>query len=158
LLEEAARQMDRGFVSGFNHMEGCALDTLSYSLWEFTERIRVHVGEFGGSATGHLTTMQGADMQFYTQPPVGNFVNGNLVRSEATSHHYGYWASGGRTFFVGQPTSNAKKAYADNIALKQFAVRLLCPGAVAAISMQQWQIRQLECGVDCGANRGSGTG
>jgi Xaa-Pro aminopeptidase len=71
LLEEAARQMDRGFVSGFNHMEGCALDTLSYSLWEFTERIRVHVGEFGGSATGHLTTLQGADMKFYTHTPGG---------------------------------------------------------------------------------------
>jgi Xaa-Pro aminopeptidase len=158
LLEEAARQMDRGFVSGFNHMEGCALDTLSYSLWEFTERIRVHVGEFGGSATGHLTTLQGADTQFYTQPPEGNFVNGNLVRSEATSHHYGYWANGGRTFFVGQPTSDAKKAYADNIALKQLAVRLLCPGAVSSDIYAAVADQAVRAGVDLWGEPGIGHG
>jgi Xaa-Pro aminopeptidase len=158
LLEEAARQMDRGYVSGFNHMEGCALDTLSYSLWEFTERIRVHIGEFGGSATGHLTTMQGADMQLYTQPPVGNFVRGNPVRSEATSHHYGYWASGGRTFFVGQPTSDFEQAYADNIALKQLAVRLLCPGAVSSDIYTVVVDQAAKVGVDLWGELGIGHG
>ena len=158
LLEEAARQSDRGFISALNHMEGCALDTLSYSLWEFTERIRVHVGEFGGSATGHLTTMQGADMQHYTQPPVGNFVRGNLMRAEVTNHHYGYWASGGRTFGVGQQTSDHQKAYAENIALKQGAVQRLCPGAVCSDIYHAVVEHAANAGTDLWSEPGMGHG
>jgi Xaa-Pro dipeptidase len=89
---------------------------------------------------------------------VGNFVNGNLVRSEATNHHYGYWASGGRTFFVGQPTSVIKQAYANNIALKQLAVRLLCPGAISSDIYRAVVEQAARTGVDLWGEPGIGHG
>ena len=61
LLEISCRMGDRGFVSALNHSEGAALDTLSYPLWEYAERFRVHVGEYGGSGVGNMVVAQGDD-------------------------------------------------------------------------------------------------
>ena len=128
LLEEAARQADRAIVSALNHSEGCVHDSLGYSMWEFTERIRVHVGEFGGSATGLVAAMQGADTCVYIQYPHGNIQTGNPIRAEVTNHHYGYWADNARTLFVGQPSPAFLTTYRENISLKHAAVDLLRPG------------------------------
>ena len=75
LLETAAQHSQKGFVSALNHSEA-TVDLISYTLAEFTERIRVHVGEFGGSATGQVVALQGADMRYLHmtprwQPPAG---------------------------------------------------------------------------------------
>jgi Xaa-Pro aminopeptidase len=127
LLERAARQSDRAVISALNHMEG-TIDVLSYTVTEFTERLRVHVGEFGGSAAGHIATLQGADAQVYYLPPHGSFREGNLVRLELTNHHRGYWADATRTIVIGEPTEAQERAYRKNIALKKIALENLRPG------------------------------
>ena len=44
LLETAALHSEKGLVSALNHTEG-TIDAISYAVWEFTERVRVHVGD-----------------------------------------------------------------------------------------------------------------
>lgn len=130
-LEEAARQSDRAVVSALNHCEGNLHDPLNYDLWEFAERVRVHVGEFGGSGTGNIAALQGTEMQLYYRPPEGVFVSGNLVRVDVTNHHRGYWSNNSRTFVVGCPTVQQERAYANNILLKKAAIQALGPGVKA---------------------------
>jgi Xaa-Pro aminopeptidase len=158
LLEEAARQADRAMVSALNHMEGCAHDALSYSLWEFTERIRVHVGEFAGSASGHLATLQGADMRIYSKPPRGVFVTGNPVRAEATNHHFGYWGDTARTFFIGQPPQEFARAFQDNISLKRTALELFRPGAACSEIYDSVDQTARRAGIDLWREPGLGHG
>ena len=43
-------------------------------------------------------------------------------------HLEGYWSSGGRTAWIGKATSEAKKAYKDNLSLKAYTRDLLRPG------------------------------
>jgi Xaa-Pro dipeptidase len=129
LLEEAARQADRTIVSALNHTEG-TVDAVSYSLAEATERVRVHVGEFGGSTTGHVAGLQGVDTQHYYVPPRGKLAEGNLVRYDLTNEYRGYWSSAGRTVSIGQPTDTQVQAYRDNLALKAAAIEMLRPGVV----------------------------
>lgn len=132
MLEEAARQGDRALVSALNHSEGCVQDSLSYSMWEFTERIRVHVGEFGGSATGHVVALQGEEMSLYTRPPRGVLKPGNPLRAEFTNHHHGYWSSSARTVHIGAASPEFTAAYRQNIELKRLVVSYLRPGSVCA--------------------------
>jgi Xaa-Pro aminopeptidase len=131
LLERAARQSDRAIISALNHMEG-TIDVLSYAVTEFTERLRVHVGEFGGSGAGHIATMQGSDARVYYLPPHGSFQPGNLTRIELTNHHRGYWADATRTVVIGEPTEAQERAYQDNIRLKEAALQVLQPGTRCA--------------------------
>ena len=70
MLEIAARIGDRGYISALNHAEGAALDWLSFPLWEYGERFRVHVGEFEGSSVGNLAVMQGARAETSRTVPI----------------------------------------------------------------------------------------
>ena len=128
LIEEACRHTDRAIISALNHSEGNVHDPLGYDLWEFTERIRVHVGEFGGSGTGNIVTLQGDEMSLLYKPPEGIFAEGNLIRSEVTNHHRGYWSSGGRIFVVGHPSHEHVKIYEEYISLKNSALKWLTAG------------------------------
>jgi len=140
LLEEASRQADRAIISALNHMEGNIYDSLGYDIWEFTERIRVHVGEFGGSGTGNLTTLQGSDSAKYYRPPRrGVLEPGNLVRTEVSNHHLGYWSNSGRTFVTGQPAPEQIETYKNNIKLKNVAVNALRPGTTCMAVYQAVQ-------------------
>ncbi len=159
LLEQAARQADRGIVSALNHTEG-TVDAVSYSLAEAAERVRVHVGEFGGSATGHLGAVQGTDAQHYHVAPHGSLAEGNLLRFDLTNEYRGYWSSAGRTVSIGQPTEAERQAYRENLSLKTVAIEKLRPGvtgqdvfgAVAAMADREG-IRLLK-----GAGIGHGVG
>jgi Xaa-Pro dipeptidase len=128
LLEQAARQADRAIVSALNHTEG-TVDAVSYSLAEAAERVRVHVGEFGGSATGHVGAVQGDDARHYHLPPRGSLSEGNLLRFELTNQYRGYWSSTARTVSVGRSSAPQRQAYRENLALKSAAVEMLRPGA-----------------------------
>ena len=128
LLEEACRHSDRAFISAINHSEGNVHDPLNYDLWEFAERIRVHVGEFGGSGTGNVTVMQGDDLGQLYNPPNGLFIPGSFLRAEVTNHHRGYWSSACRTLFVGYPSLDQEKTYQDYSVLKKAAESVLKPG------------------------------
>jgi Xaa-Pro dipeptidase len=128
LLEEACRHTDRAIISALNHSEGNVHDPLGYDLWEFTERIRVHVGEFGGSGTGNIVTLQGDEMGLLYKPPEGIFEKGNLIRSEVTNHHRGYWSNGGRVFVVGRPSHEQVKIYEEYISIKNSALEWLSAG------------------------------
>ncbi len=132
LLEEACRQTDRAIISALNHSEGNVHDPLGYDLWEFTERIRVHVGEFGGSGTGNLVTLQGDEMSLLYKPPSGIFEEGEWIRCEITNHHRGYWSSGGRVFVVGHPSKEQVKIYEEYISLKNSAIEWLCAGRMCS--------------------------
>ncbi len=130
LLEIAGRMGDRGFISALNHAEGAALDTLSYPMWEYGERFRVHAGEFGASGVGNLSVLQGPrGRDLYN--PTGTretFHEGEILRMEYSVHNYGYWSTGARTVFVGTPDAPARKAWAENLALKRVALDALRPG------------------------------
>ncbi len=131
LLEVAAAHAQKAIVSALNHAEG-TVDAISYTVAEFAERVRVHVGEFGGDATGHLAAMQGRDASVVFVPPCGVLSSGNLLRIEVTNMHAGYWANSARTVVVGEPTREQAAAYRDNIALKAVAVEQLRPGVGCA--------------------------
>ena len=134
LLEIACRMGDRGFISALNHSEGCALDTLSYPMWEYGERFRVHVGEFGGSGVGNLSVLQGErGRDLYS--PTGTretFHDGEFLRMEYSVHNYGYWVTGARTVYIGEADSPAEKAWSDNLTLKRTAVQSLQAGKKAS--------------------------
>lgn len=131
LLETAVKEADKSIVGALNHAEG-AIDNLGYTLAEFTERIRVHLVEFGGSGVGHQSALQGKETQKLYSPPCGIFVNGNLVRIDVTTHHRGYWSNVGRMAVIGQPSKDQIRAYRENHNLKAAAAELLRPGAICA--------------------------
>ncbi|MDZ7794633.1 MAG: M24 family metallopeptidase [Spirochaetia bacterium] len=58
----------------------------------------------------------------------GQSVNGELVRIEATSRYYGYWADAARMMVIGDAEELQKRAYAENLQLKNKAVSMLKPG------------------------------
>jgi Xaa-Pro dipeptidase len=130
LLTQSCRIADRAIVSALNHTEGNVSDNLSYHLWEFTERIRVHVGEFCGSATGHVVAVQGKNArQLHRIPGQHEMIeSGSLIRCELTSHHCGYWADSSRTVMAGHASAAYQQAYADNLVLKKTAIEKVKPG------------------------------
>ena len=160
LLETAALHSEKGMVSALNHTEG-TIDAISYAVWEFTERLRVHVGEFGGCATGHVAAMQGRDASLYFVSPHGVLREGNLVRLEATNMHAGYWSNAARTMVVGEPTAAQFQAYRDNIWLKAAAVAMLKPGVPCSEVYAAVQRRADEKGIwfwrEAGVGHGVGT-
>ncbi len=127
LLETAAKHSELGIVFALNHLEG-ALDSLGYTIAEFTERVRVHVYESGGSGVGHLATLQGSEGHAYYVPQRGRFRTGEVIRIDVTNHHRGYWSNAGRMAVTGCPTEDQAAAYKDNLALKAAAQSLLKPG------------------------------
>jgi len=160
LLETAALHSEKGLVSALNHTEG-TIDAISYAVWEFTERVRVHVGEFGGCATGHVAAMQGGDASLYFVPPHGVLREGNLVRVEVTNMHAGYWSNAARTVVVGEPTAAQLQAYRDNVQLKAAAVAMLKPGVPCSEVYAAVQKRSDEEGIwfwrEVGVGHGVGT-
>jgi Xaa-Pro aminopeptidase len=160
LLEIAARVAERAFVSALNHAEGGILDKMGYLLWEFSERIRVHVGEFGGSGTGHLMTAQGGTIRLLYGIPEKHerFRSGELVRSEWTCHHYGYWASCGRTVTAGEPDARQRQAYADNLELKKTVVDALKAGTLCCDIYKATVKAAEKMGIDLWKDPGLGYG
>lgn len=134
LLEIAGRMGDRGFISALNHSEGAALDQLSYPMWEYGERFRVHVAEFGGSGVGNMSILQGhRGRDLYSKTgPRETFYEGEFLRLEYSVHNYGYWATGSRTVFIGYPDSEANQSWSDNLVLKTAAVNALLAGNKAS--------------------------
>lgn len=130
MLEIAARIGDRGYISALNHAEGAALDRLSFPMWEYGERFRVHVGEFEGSGVGNLAVMQGSrarDLQHRTGTREV-FEDQSYVRIEYSASNRGYWTAGTRTAFVGRPGASAIQSYAANLALRTVALESLTAG------------------------------
>jgi Xaa-Pro aminopeptidase len=113
-----------------HHSEGMG-DAVSYALAEMSERLRVHIGESGGSAAGHLAVLQGLDAQQIYLPPRGRLVPGNLVRVDISNEYRGYWSVGGRTLVVGEPTKAQLRSYEDLLLLNAAAVGMLRPGVAA---------------------------
>ena len=130
LLEIACRMGDRGFVSALNHSEGAALDALSYPLWEYAERFRVHVGEYGGSCVGNMVVVQGEDCkELYARCEPSAVLNKpGFVRLEYSLHNSGYWVTGSRTVYLGQSNQHAEKVWENNQTLKNIALKNLRPG------------------------------
>ena len=134
LLEIACRMGDRGFVSALNHTEGAALDALSYPVWEYAERFRVHAGEFGGSGVGNMSVLQGKAGRdlFGPCPPRAVFNEGEFIRLEYSMHNHGYWITGSRTVYVGESNEVVQQAYKDNQTLKNAALEMLVIGNIAS--------------------------
>lgn len=134
LLEIACRMGDRGFVSALNHTEGAALDALSYPLWEYAERFRVHAGEYGGSGVGNISVLQGKGGTYLYGPcaPRGTFNPDEFIRLEYSMHNHGYWITGSRTVYVGSSNEAAEATWADNQTLKSVALDMLQVGRAAS--------------------------
>jgi Xaa-Pro dipeptidase len=127
LIEKAAAQLDRGIVHALNHLEG-TVETIRYTIAEFSERARVHICENGGSGIGHLSTTLGPDTRLYYLPQRGWFRSGEIFRVDASSHYEGYWANIGRMGVTGRVTQEQARAYTDNLKLKEAATEMLKPG------------------------------
>jgi Xaa-Pro dipeptidase len=129
MLEVAAKHSESGIISALNHLEG-TVDVPGYTVSEFSERVRVHVYEFGGSGVGYLATMQGAEGQTYYALPLQFEMlrRGELVRMDVTNHNRGYWSNAGRMAVIGEPTNDQAAAYEGNLTLKEAAVAALVPG------------------------------
>ena len=146
MLEVAAKHSESGIISALNHLEG-TVDVPGYTISEFSERVRVHVYEFGGSGVGYLATMQGVGGETYYSPPLQFEMlrPGELVRMDVTNHNRGYWSNAGRMAVIGEPSQEQASAYQDNLKLKEAAVVTLVPGkksrdvfgAVAAVSKKE---------------------
>jgi len=127
LLETAAKESDKGIIAALMHLEG-TVDTPGYTLSEFSDRVRVHIFEYGGSGVGHLATMQGVDAQLFYAPQRGKVRGGELIRIDVTNHHRGYWSNAGRMAVTGKPTDEQSASYSDNLVLKAAAAEMLRPG------------------------------
>jgi Xaa-Pro aminopeptidase len=129
LIETACLQNDRGIIHALNHLEGTVTYPGSY-IPEFSERVRVHIFETGGSGVGHLSTTFGADTRLYYTPHRGTFRNGEIFRVDVSSHYKGYWSNLGRMCYTGNPTKDVEDAYKINIRLKTLAESELQVGAI----------------------------
>lgn len=127
LIESAANHSELGIITALMHLEG-TVDVPGYTINEFTERVRVHVFEFGGSGAGHMATQVGADAKTFYGPQRGKFKVGELVRIDITNHFKGYWSNAGRMAVIGEPTPEQAASYKDNLRLKSLAVSMLRPG------------------------------
>jgi len=107
------------------HLEGAAS---GYTVNEFTERMRVHVFEFGGSGAGHVATQVGTNAQMFYGPQKGKFREGDLARMDITNHLKGYWSNAGRMAVIGRPTPEQSASFEKNLKLKSVAVEMLKPG------------------------------
>ena len=67
LIESAAYQSELGIITALMHLEG-TVDVPGYTINEFTERVRVHVFEFGGTGVEHMATQVGAAAQMFYTP------------------------------------------------------------------------------------------
>jgi len=126
-LEIASRVSDRAIVSALNHLEG-TVDPVGYTLVETAERMRVHVGEFGGAVTGHVSAVQSASGQLFFSPVRGKVTDGQFLRYDLTCQYGGGWSRGGRTVFIGNPTEDHFLAYQQNLILKNTAINSLRAG------------------------------
>jgi Xaa-Pro dipeptidase len=97
-------------------------------------------------------------MGIYSRAPRGNFITGNMVRAEVTNHHYGYWASGARTFFVGEIPSEFSQAYRNNVHLKQAALNLIKPGVSCSQVFNEIVKEANQAGIDLWQEPGIGHG
>ncbi|MEM4246477.1 MAG: M24 family metallopeptidase [Candidatus Bathyarchaeia archaeon] len=127
LIEKACIITDRGIIHALNHLEG-TLEGPGYTIPEFTERVRVHIFESGGSGVGLLSTNFASDAQLTYTLPRGSFRNDEIFRVDVSSHVNGYWTSLKRMCYTGKPPKEYLSAYADNVALKSFAEDLMRPG------------------------------
>jgi Xaa-Pro aminopeptidase/Xaa-Pro dipeptidase len=126
-IEKASKHADNGIVWALMHLEG-TVDTLKYTVAEFTERIRVHANENGASGVGLLSTSLGSDCQIYYTPQRGWFKNGEIFRMDVSSHHNCYWTNVGRMGVTGKPSDEQATAYMENRKLKEEVLNYLKPG------------------------------
>lgn len=129
-LALASEQLETGIVGALQHLEGSLEDT-GYTAAEFSERIRVHVYENGGSAGGLAAAPAGTGRTDWYALPRDKFRAGELVRIEATSKYRGYWASSARMMVLGEASELQSRFYRENLRLKNLALSLLRPGAVS---------------------------
>jgi len=126
-IEAAAYQSELGIITALMHLEG-TVDVPGYYVNEFTERVRVHVFEFGGSGVGHMATQVGSNAQKYYTPQRGTFKNGDIVKIDVTNHNQGYWSDAGRMAVIGRPNESQSHSYTNNLKLKKIATNILKKG------------------------------
>jgi Xaa-Pro aminopeptidase len=156
-MEAACQQADRAFVHALMHLEG-TVGTIGYTVAEFTERIRVHVNENGGSGVGLLATLVGPDARLHYAPQRGLFAPGQVFRMEASSHHAGYWCNLGRMGFTGKPGPEARAAYEVNRHLKLSALEMLRPGVACREVHEHVRAKARRLGAPLWEEVGSGHG
>ncbi|MBN2051302.1 MAG: aminopeptidase P family protein [Spirochaetales bacterium] len=130
-LKEAAEQLEYGLVGALQHLEG-SLEENGYTLAEFCERIRVHVYESGGTASGLSAAAAGTGKTLWYSLPRGKFIPGELVRLEASSRYKGWWAVTSRMITLGEADALQQRSFRENMLLRNRALELLVPGTTGA--------------------------
>ena len=157
LMRTAAEQLEFGLIGAVQHLEG-SLEENGYTCAEFCERIRVHVYETGGTASGLSAVAVGRGLQQWYDNPSGKFVPGEMVRIEASSRYFGYWANTARMMVIGDADELQLRAYRENLLLKQTAVSMLNPGVKSSAIFQEVVELAAEKGIDVRIDFGVGHG
>ena len=159
LIESAAYQSELGIITALMHLEG-TVDVPGYTVNEFTERVRVHVFEFGGTGVGHMATQVGTDAQMFYGAQRGFFSEGLLARIDITNHLKGYWSDSGRMAVIGYPSPEQADAYEKNLTLKSAALEKLKPGVSCSAVFNEVKMRADRDGIvffeDAGIGHGVG--
>lgn len=157
LMRTAAEQLEFGLIGAIQHLEG-SLEENGYTCAEFCERIRVHVYETGGTASGLSAVAAGRGLQQWYDNPAGKFIPGEMVRIEATSRYFGYWANTARMMVIGEAKELQQRAYRENLLLKQTAVSMLNPGVRSSAIFEEVVELAAEKGIDVRSDYGVGHG
>lgn len=157
LMRTATEQLEFGLIGAIQHLEG-SLEENGYTCSEFCERIRVHVYETGGTASGLSAVAAGRGLQQWYDNPAGKFIPGEMVRIEASSRYFGYWATTARMMVIGDANDLQQRAYRENLLLKHTAVSMLNPGVKSSAIFQEVDELAADKGIDLRRDFGVGHG
>lgn len=157
LIESAAYQSELGIITALMHLEG-TVAVPGYTINEFTERVRVHVFEFGGTGVEHMATQVGADAQMFYTPQRGWIKEGDLARIDITNHLKGYWSNAGRMAVIGNPSPEQSAAFEKNLRIKSLALATLKPGTRCNEAFAEVKKKANEIGIHFFEDAGIGHG
>lgn len=157
LIESAAYQSELGIITALMHLEG-TVAVPGYTINEFTERVRVHVFEFGGTGVEHMATQVGSEAQMFYTPQRGVIKEGDLARIDITNHLKGYWSNAGRMAVIGNPTHEQSAAFKKNLRIKSIALETLKPGTKCNEAFAEVKKKAHEMGIQFFEEAGIGHG
>ncbi|MDP6048663.1 MAG: M24 family metallopeptidase [Candidatus Bathyarchaeota archaeon] len=157
LIESAAYQSELGIITALMHLEG-TVAVPGYTINEFTERVRVHVFEFGGTGVEHMATQVGAAAQMFYTAQRGWIKEGDLARIDITNHLKGYWSNAGRMAVIGNPTHEQSAAFENNLRIKSVALATLKSGTKCNEAFAEVKKKAYELGIPFFEEAGIGHG
>jgi Xaa-Pro aminopeptidase len=121
-MREGARLTDDGVWKAFNSVSAGASER------DLGASIQLNVLGNGCSAVTTLLVGTGEGARVLGPPTDRNMTQGDIVRIDLNSIYDGYFSDMGRMAVVGEPNTEQKKAYRDQIELKERIFEFMRPG------------------------------